>query len=218
MQHALVSRCNTSENWDTVCGDYPMHWFVPCSCHGWVTLDQGGHVLDFIWPCYVAKALVLDLDFAQLLDSTALLIQIFCLWRATPSVAATVGAAWLLEIPEHYYVLLMASCRRKRWNSAFVHLLGRDGQRRGIRVTGRRWKWQRRRPNDDVRSSSTIAKQFSESFLFVPILKHQYTCKHDRNSRSVCVIFHVCKQYDNIPELQMLWVHVNDDIANLMQL
>ena len=79
MQHALLSHCNTSENWGTVCSDYPMHGFVPCSCHGWVTLDQGGHVLDFIWPCYVAKALVLDLDFAQLLDSTALLIQIFCL-------------------------------------------------------------------------------------------------------------------------------------------
>ena len=104
-------------------------------------------------------------------------------------------------------LLLLKKVMQTMLLSAFVHLLGWDGQRLGIRVTGRQWKWQRRRPNDDVRSPSTIAKQFSESFLFVPILKHQYTCKHDRNSRSVCVIFHVCKQYDNIPELQMLWVH-----------
>jgi hypothetical protein len=86
---------------------------------------------------------------------------------------------------------LMALCRSKSWNSAFVHLLGRDGQRRGIRVTGWRWKWQRRRPNDDVRSPSTIAKQISES-LFIPILKNQYTCKHDRNSRSVCMCYFSC--------------------------
>jgi hypothetical protein len=32
-----------------------------------VTLDKGGHVLDLSWPCYVAKALVLDLVFSRCL-------------------------------------------------------------------------------------------------------------------------------------------------------
>ncbi len=42
----LLSRCNTWENWGTGCSGYLTHEFVPCSCHEWVTLDQGGHVLD----------------------------------------------------------------------------------------------------------------------------------------------------------------------------
>jgi hypothetical protein len=32
----------------------------------WVTLDQGEHVLDLVsWPCYVARALVLDHEYTR---------------------------------------------------------------------------------------------------------------------------------------------------------
>ena len=77
--------------------------------------------VPFFWGGILALCLSLypvevvsNSSFPQLPDLTALLIQTSCLWRATPSVAATVWVAWLLEIPEHYYFLLMASCRSNR--------------------------------------------------------------------------------------------------------
>jgi hypothetical protein len=86
-------------------------------------------------------------------------------------------------------------------------------------------------PNEELRRPSTIAKQFSES-LFVPILKHQYTCKHIEIAGYHVLFLSITKLHqDNdsttttvcrFPVVVVLLSSsssiVDDEIANLLQL